>query len=109
MTIEVKEIIKSPIAAFHSDGLAVFAHLQNAYSNNKAVNLSFQGVEHCSTQFLNASIGKLYLQFEAAIIDSLLKYDTASIPHLAQKIEEVRENAINSKEYDSLIDNAIAY
>ena len=109
MTIEVKEIIKSPIAAFHSDGLAVFAHLQTAYNNKEQITISFRGIQHCSTQFLNASIGKLYLQYDATIIDSLLQYDTASIPHLTQKIEEVRENAINSKEYDSLIDNAIAY
>ena len=109
MTIEIKKIINSSIAAFHSEGLEVFSQLQSAYNNKEQITLSFQGIERCATQFLNASIGKMYLQYDPALVDSLLHFDIASIHNLQEKIDEVKENAINSKEYDSLMENATSY
>ncbi|NLU96305.1 STAS-like domain-containing protein [Chitinophaga sp. Ak27] len=108
MKIVVSEILKSPIAAFHNEGLEVFSALEQAFKSHQLMEISFEGINRCSTQFLNASIGKMYLLFDPKQIDNLLKINFASLPHLAEKIEEVKENAINSKEYDSLIENAIA-
>ena len=109
MIIEIKKIINSSIAAFHSEGLAVFNHLENAYKKHQSITLSFQGVDQCATQFLNASIGKMYLQYDPTLLNALLHYDFASVNNLQSKIEEVIENAINSKEYDSLLENATSY
>ncbi len=106
MTISVKNIINSTVAAFHSDGLMVYPHLEKAAQQNENITISFQGLEHCSTQFLNASVGKLYLQFDEHLVDSILHYDYGQLPNLQAKIAEVRENAIDSKEYDSLIEKA---
>ncbi len=106
MTISVKNIINSTIAAFHSDGLMVFQTLQKAVKEHQEITISFKGLKHCSTQFLNASIGKLYLMFEATLVDQLLRFDYGALPNLTEKIAEVRENAIDSKEYDSLVENA---
>lgn len=104
----VKHIIQSSIAAFHNEGLQVFAILEEAIKNSEPVELSFEGVERCATQFLNAAIGKLYLQYEAHSIEQLVSYNYGNLPHLSEKIQEVIDNALHAKEYDSLIANATA-
>ena len=108
MKAVVKNIIQSSIAAFHNEGLQVFPYLEAAYRNNDRIELSFEGVERCATQFLNASIGKMYLQYDPQVLHTLIVYDYAHLPHLAEKIEEVIDNAIHAKEYDSLVENATA-
>jgi hypothetical protein len=106
MEVVVKNIINSTIAVFHNDGLLVFSHLEKAFSNKEHVELSFEGIERCATQFLNACVGKLYLLNDPTLVDSFIQYNYANLPNLEDKIREVRDNAINSKEYDSLVNNA---
>jgi hypothetical protein len=108
MKAVVKNIIQSTIAAFHNEGLQVYSHLEIAYQKKEPIEVSFEGIERCATQFLNASIGKMYMQYDPHVLDTLISYNYAGLSHLAQKIEEVKENAINSKEYDSLVENATA-
>jgi|SRR5882724_1304812 len=108
MKVVVKNIINSTIAAFHNDGILVYSHLEKAFLNKEQVELSFEGIERCATQFLNASIGKLYLQYDPHAVDNILQYNYANLSNLKAKISEVRNNAINSKEYDSLVNNATA-
>jgi hypothetical protein len=108
MQLVVKNIIQSSIAAFHNEGLLVFPLLEQSYLKKEQVELSFVGIDRCATQFLNASIGKLYMQYDPKMVDSLLSYNYGTLANLAAKIAEVRENAINSKEYDSLLENATA-
>lgn len=108
MVISIKNIIKSDIAAFHSEGLQVFALLKMAYSKKQQVTISFEGIQRCSTQFLNAAIGKMYLQFDPALLNNLFHYNFGDLHNMQIKIDEVKENAINSKEYDFLVENATA-
>lgn len=108
MKAVVKDIIQSSIAAFHNEGLQVFPYLETAYKNKEHIEVSFAGMERCATQFLNASIGKMYMQYDPTVLDALISYDYANLPHLSEKIEEVKDNAIHSKEYDSLVENATA-
>ena len=86
----------------------IYAKLQKAYSKNQSVTISFEGIQRCSTQFLNAAIGKMYMHYEPQVIEELIKYDFGTLHNMQFKIEEVKENAINSKEYDSLLENASA-
>lgn len=108
MVINIKNIIKSDIAAFHNEGLVIFSHLEKAYSKRQQVTISFEGIQLCSTQFLNAAIGKMYLQYEPSLLNDLLQYKFGDLHNMPIKIEEVKENAINSKEYDSLLEKATA-
>ena len=108
MKVVVSEILNSSIAAFHNEGLKVFDLLETAIKAKEEIILSFAGINRCSTQFLNASIGKIYLLYNPTEVDRLLSIDTAQLIHLSEKILDVKENAINSKEYDSLIENAIS-
>lgn len=106
MKAVVKNIIQSTIAAFHNEGLEVFSLLEKAYKNQERIELSFEGIERCATQFLNASVGKMYMQYDPKIVDILISFNYGNLPYLSQKIAEVKDNAINSKEYDNLLENA---
>lgn len=106
MKILIANILNSKLAIYHEEGLVVFDALKEAYSKEKPIVLSFVGLSRCSTQFLNASIGKLYLSFDPKIVDSLVTYEYGDYSLMETKVKEVRDNAINSKEYDALIENA---
>ncbi len=104
MKINVSDILRSTIAAFHNEGLQIFSLLQQQFLIKEKVELSFEGIERCSTQFLNASIGKMYLLYETEMVEEFLKINTGNLPNLLSKIEAVKENAIISKEDPELAD-----
>lgn len=106
MNVVIRDIIKSPIAAFHGEGLQIYEVLEKALKQDQKIIISFAGIDHCATQFLNSSIGKLYLHFDTKKIDSLISFDFGKLNNLKHKIDEVKENAINSKVYDSLVAHA---
>lgn len=97
MKILVSDILKSTIAAFHNEGLQIFPLLEQFYKQGEKVELSFEGIERCSTQFLNASIGKMYLIYEPDVVDSIILLNPGMLSNLLSKVEEVRFNAVMSK------------
>ncbi len=108
MLIKIADIIKSDLALFHQEGLDVFNHLNSALVKGKSVKLSFKGIKRCSTQFLNASVGKLYLNNHPELVDSLITYDFASLDILKDKIADVKQNALNSSIYNSYLESALS-
>lgn len=108
MKIIVNNILKSPFAAYHNEGLLIYQLIEQELKNMKPVELSFEGVETCSSMFLNACIGKLYLNFPPAQIESLLKYTgTKELKTFNAKLDDVIQNALNSEFHDKLVDEAI--
>lgn len=105
MKIIVSDILESKIAAFHNEGLQIFSMLEQQFKQHERVELSFEGIERCSTQFLNASIGKMYLLYNPESVDGILLINPGALSNLLSKVEEVKENAILSKE-DSLFAGA---
>ncbi len=102
MKILVSDILNSKIAAFHNEGLQVFPLLEQQLNHREKVELSFEGIDRCSTQFLNASIGKMYLLYDASMVDSFLVINPGSLSSLMSKVDEVKANAIVSKEDPAL-------
>lgn len=108
MKASVYDIIQSELAIFHDEGLQVFELLSSSISKGEKAEVSFEKIDRCSTQFLNAAIGKLYLLNDPEKIDDLLVIDYTSYTDLKEKVAEVRNNAIHSKDYDLLVENATA-
>ncbi|MCC6372888.1 MAG: STAS-like domain-containing protein [Bacteroidia bacterium] len=106
MTIFIAKILGSELAIYHEEGILIYGSLKEAFDQRQPIQISFEGVKRCSTQFLNAAVGKLYLLEDPGLVDSLLSYDFADYSLMNDKIAEVRDNAINSKEYDALVHNA---
>lgn len=108
MKVVIADMIQSDLAIFHDEGLQVYSYLASLLKSGEKIEVSFEKVERCSTQFLNASIGKLYLEFDQKLVDSYLSFNYGEINLLREKIVEVRDNAIHSKDYDQFVGNALA-
>lgn len=110
MKIKLFEILGSKSAIFHAEGLEIFKSISSSLACPEVIELSFEGIENCSTQFLNATIGKAYVNFKYEIVDEYLKiinYD--QIPFFKEKLSEVINNAKNSEEFDKIYENAVGY
>ena len=64
MELSVYNILNgSRDAVFHDDGLAMYKEVAPFVKRGEVVEVSFDGIRVCTTQFLNAFIGKLLLDF----------------------------------------------
>lgn len=104
----ISEILNVRSVAYHDEGLIILDLLTKALSSGKKVELSFAGLRQSGSQFIHTAIGSLYLRFSADVVESLLSYDYADVPNLQNKISEAKWSAINSKEYEQLVENAIS-
>jgi hypothetical protein len=91
--LNVAEIIGKPSAILHSDGLLLYENMKHRAKDNFTI--SFKGISHCTTAFLNASIGKFLI--ENPDKETLINFDLANEPHIEQKLDLVLENARNEK------------
>ena len=109
MEIIISKFLSSKSAVFHDEGLHLYDLIDPEISKGREVVLSFEGLVNCSTQFLNACLGKLYVNHSIDKIDRLLTLEgQENIPLLPKKIDDVIENAKNSEYYDKVINAAIA-
>lgn len=106
--VKIADIVKDDLAIYHDEGLRVYAIMSPALSRGEKIEISFVGTTRCSTQFLNASVGKLYLDFDPKQVDSLVSINYGEVNLLREKIAEVKDNAIHSKDYDQFVGNALA-
>lgn len=96
----ITEILGKPSAILHSDGLIVYERLQTIEKDE--IVLSFKDVTHCTTAFLNASIGKYII--DNKLQTRVLKFEDAT-EDIQTKIELVLDNARNEKKR-TIIDNS---
>jgi len=101
-TLSITSIIGKNSAILHSDGLILFDKIKDL---KDPFVISFQGIEHCTTAFLNASIGKFLAENpdRAKLIDfdGLVGND-----YLESKLKLVVENAGVEKKRNSLDNSA---
>ena len=107
MKIKVTEVIGTANAVYHSAGLKLFNALELQLKNKHLFDLSFEGIESCSSMFLNASIGKLYLEMPREVIEKYMQLTNyQSLHKFSEKLEEVIGNAIQSDLHDKLLERA---
>ena len=98
MKLSVSQILNSESAIFHDEGLKVYDEIHKYAKNGDLVELSFHGITTCSTQFMNASVGKLYLEFSRQANTLLKIIDFSQLPLFESKLNDVIENALNHDE-----------
>lgn len=111
MKLVIADRIQSQTAAFRDEGQDVYAVLEQAMHAKQPFELSFERLETCSTQFLNASIGRLYRTFTAAEITSLMTI-TGIEPEdriLPELIERTIDKALRPEHYAELMERTLAY
>ena len=109
MRILVANIIDSEVAAFHEDGLKVYDAIRKAVDEGQHVELSFEGIDQCATQFLNAAIGKLYMEIGEPKVDSSVSFIHGSLRRLPSKLEDVKWCALHVDRYNDIVNNAVAH
>jgi hypothetical protein len=94
MNISVYDILESQNAVFHDDGLRVFSDIAPLLKDNDdEIEVSFQGIKVCTTQFLNASFGKLLLTFGEDVVKKRIHpVSYNGINAFSEKYELVWEN-----------------
>lgn len=96
--VKIRSIIKSSLAIYHKEGEEIFDLLQKEIDKEKLVRLSFKKMKRCSMQFLNASIGRIYLLNDEEVASRLLVYDYGDLSDfLSVRLKEVIDNAISQK------------
>lgn len=108
MAIVISNILESNTAIFHDEGLQVYDSIEEGFKRGDQVVLSFVGIKHCSTQFLNACIGKLYLTYSKSYIETSLIIEGADNKMLMASIKKVIENALNAEKYNQILDEVLA-
>lgn len=101
--ISVKNIIGKSIAVLSSDGLKLYNAIIEDLAQKKNVIIDFDGLDQITSSFLNASLGKIWMN--APELAESVKFMGAS-SSLNQRIELVKENALN-KEKSLLRDETI--
>lgn len=101
--IKVKNIIGKSIAVLSSDGLKLYNAIVEDLAEKKTILIDFEGLDQITSSFLNASIGKIWMN-APDMAESINFKGTSS--SLKQRIELVKENALN-KERSLLRDETI--
>lgn len=93
-TLNIIDIIGSKNAVTHGFGVKVFEAASKFLANGDKVCLSFQGVRNVTSGFANASIGKIYTEFQNA--SSLLVIEgTEGRSIWSEKIENAKRLGSN--------------
>lgn len=95
--LSISQILGKTSAILHSDGLILFERLQSLDKNE--ITISFKDITHCTTAFLNASIGKFITDNKGG--QTLIRF-TDVTEDVLNKIELVQDNARNEKKRVSL-------
>ncbi len=89
------------------DAALVFPIVETAVIQKKSLDLSFEGMDICSTIFLNSFLGKLYLSFGNQV-DQYINFtgfddDNDVIPN---KINRLKKRALNPEAFNEIFNNA---
>ena len=101
--IKIVEIIGKPSAILHSDGLKLYDGIVNEFKSHGKIELSFEGITHCTTAFLNASLGKFLINIpDVESVAKKIKFSGIEDDSLIKdKLKLVTENSLNSKARES--------
>lgn len=106
----INEIIRTHTASYWDEAEQIYGYLDQAMSTQKPFELSFQGLETCSTRFLNASIGRLYRTFPKHQIETQLKITGIEVDDrvLPEMIRRAIDKALNPELYSVLREQTLA-
>lgn len=96
--INISEVINKQNAILHTDGNKLYDVIIESIPGSKGITLSFERISNCTTSFLNASLGKLWMNKPE--FKNLFTFHDAS-PSIIEKIEMVKDNALNQKKREN--------
>lgn len=98
MELTIAQVIGKPIAVLDIDGRKVYDQLIEAYERHEKVVLSFKGLQHVTTAFLNAAIGRFILSAsEPKKAKEMIAIENLENESTKHKIDQVYQLALNPK------------
>lgn len=110
ITLNVFEIVGSPLCVASDDGQRVFDRIASAFKEQRNVTVSFLNVSSLTSAFLNAAIGQLYGSFSEDQIRSQLKVKDMQPDDLAllkRVVDTAKEYFKDPKRFDKAVHEAI--
>ena len=92
--IKIVDIIGTPNAILHNFGLKIYDILKPLISQNIPVTLSFESLKNVTSGFCNASIGKIYFEYNNAATLLIIK-GAEKNPMWQEKIQDSINLATN--------------
>lgn len=107
-SLQIVAIIQKKYAISQEDAQQILPSLEEAITKQQPIDLSFDGLENCSSIFLNNLLGKLYLAYGKEV-DSYVHFvgiasDDTVLP---TQLERLRKRALNPEVYKPIFDNAL--
>lgn len=106
--LNIANVLNKNFAVSQEDAQKVYPILENALNRHEKVQLSFKGMETCSTIFLRNTLGQLYLSFGPEV-DGLIQIIEIAEENdvLPDQLKRLRERALNAEAYKSIFESAI--
>lgn len=101
--IDISTLLQNDKAISHSQGLCIYEKIKSLPFESYI--LSFENISIATTSFLNASIGKLTVDYGEEKISSL--NINCKNSRIASKINRVIDNALNYEAHDQIVDNLL--
>ena len=107
-SLKITTILDKNYAISQEDAYKIFPQLEVAIKTKDPIQLSFEGLENCSTIFLRNTLGNLYLKYGKEVDSSLeIVGLNPSDEILPVQIERLRQRALNSDSYKSIFEQAV--
>lgn len=108
--LHIVAIIHKKYAISQEDAQQILPSLESAITQQQPIELSFAGIENCSSIFLNNSLGKLYLTYGDKV-DTYIHFvgiakDDCVLP---TQLERLRKRALNPEVYKPIFENALGH
>lgn len=80
--VKLVDIINSKSAVSPRAGMKAYDYIVAALSDRQRLDLSFEGIEDLTSAFCNSSIGKLYMNYDPQLLNSLLHFTGIDKDHV---------------------------
>ena len=110
ISLNVFEIVGSPLCVASDDGQRVFERIANALKEKRSVSVSFRNVTSLTSAFLNAAIGQLYGSFSENEIRAQLNVKDMQADDLAllkRVVDTAKEYFKDPKRFDRAVEEAL--
>lgn len=107
-SLHIASFLSKKFAVSQEDAQKLYPILSNAIETNSPLEISFEGLESCSSLFLRNLLGELYLSFGQRV-DEVVKYTgiESNDETLTQQLERLRKRALNPTVYQPIFEHAI--
>jgi hypothetical protein len=94
--VYLKDIIKSTTAISPRAGNQAFDFVIRFLESSNPVQISFSGISDCSSAFCNSFIGRIYMKFDPAFVDEVIRIiDLGNNKIWANKLADAKMLGVN--------------